>query len=265
MQITRVAWTDTDLFSFGRASGYVPHYDIDKPDEEYRLETDSETGEQWHQFTDEFLNHLRQLPTPADELGEAAGRLCYKSYNRPNPATAKTEGYINNILNQQHFSVLEHASVTYYVQGVSRNLLTELERHRHLSFSVVSQRYVDHSESDTIIPPVFETLDISTRDQLVRDLRDVKTMAAQGYEFIFGTLKDHGIPLKQAREAARSVLPGATATEFLVTGNLRCWREILQKRLSPTADAEIRQLSRLILADLKDYAPATFQDFDEEV
>ena len=76
----------------------------------------------------------------ADLLAEFAGRACYKAWDRKNPATATTEGYLKNILKQGHFSVLEHSSVTFYVEGASRSLLTELTRHRFLSLSVESQR-----------------------------------------------------------------------------------------------------------------------------
>lgn len=66
-----------------------------------------------------------------DTLGEMAGRLCYESWDRPNPATATNAGYLANIIKQQHFSVLEHASATIYLEGVSRTLTHELIRHRH--------------------------------------------------------------------------------------------------------------------------------------
>src|SRR5678809_1358941 len=80
--------------------------------------------------------------TDPDELAEAAGRLCYLSWERPNPDTATNEGYLTNIIAQRHFSVLEHASASFYIDGFTRNFTHELIRHRHLSFSEVSQRYV---------------------------------------------------------------------------------------------------------------------------
>src|SRR5690606_4398350 len=89
-----------------------------------------------------------------DELAEFAGRMCYQSWNRPNPKTATNKGYLDNIIKQCHFSVLEHGSLTLYVEGVSRSLLTELERHRFLSFSVISQRYVSHDPEWIVTPPL---------------------------------------------------------------------------------------------------------------
>src|SRR5699024_7330040 len=89
----------------------------------------------------------------ADDLAEFAGRACYQAFHRPNPATARNEDYLANILRQGHESVLEHASATFYLTGVSRALLTELSRHRHLSFSVRSQRFVDEGQRSIVIPP----------------------------------------------------------------------------------------------------------------
>jgi hypothetical protein len=38
----------------------------------------------------------------------------------------------------------------------------------------------------------------------------------------------------------------------------------LGKRLSPAADAEFREVAKLILAELREIAPSTFQDFTDE-
>ncbi len=41
-----------------------------------------------------------------------------------------------------HYSVFEHVNVTYAISGISRACLAQLSRHRFLSMSVQSQRYV---------------------------------------------------------------------------------------------------------------------------
>ena len=95
----------------------------------------------------------------ADFLAEFAGRNCYQSFDRPNPATRENKDYLKHIIDVGHESVLEHASVTFYIE-TSRSVLTELERHRHLSFSVVSQRYVDPTELGIHWPPVLDQADL---------------------------------------------------------------------------------------------------------
>lgn len=204
--------------------------------------------------------------TDPDELAEAAGRLCYLSWKRPNPDTATNEGYLANIIAQRHFSVLEHASASFYIDGVTRNFTHELIRHRHLSFSEVSQRYVDVSDfSWALHPGLVQWLDTDAETDQGREewLRDIDSTTKEAYERIVKDLVEHhGYKRKEARQAARHVLPSSTETKIIVSGNLRAWREVLEKRLSPAADAEFREVAQKILAELREIAPNTFQDFD---
>lgn len=193
-----------------------------------------------------------------DQLAEFAGRACYESWRRPNPVTGTNATYLEHIIEVGHESVLEHASASFYVTGVSRSLLAELTRHRHLSFSVRSQRYVDESEFKYVFPPAL-TAPMKTSDPS-HQLVEVATVARNAYDILVDRLITAGFERKKAREAARCVLPQATETRFVVTGNMRAWRDVLRKRLHPGADAEIQQLARQILARLVQIAPHTFQD-----
>jgi thymidylate synthase (FAD) len=203
---------------------------------------------------------------PADHLAEFAGRECYKSHHKPNPKTAENAAYLGNILDHGHYSVLEHASVTFYVQHVSRALLLELERHRFLSFSVESQRYVNTEKAhpDPVVPPLFNELkDTDTRRDLNNLLHDHYDASLSQYTYVFNRLREEGYSVKQAREAARAFLPNATPVDFVVTGNIRAWRDVLGKRYSTHADAEIREFASLILGHLREVAPNAVQDIPE--
>jgi thymidylate synthase (FAD) len=197
-------------------------------------------------------------PRDADALAEFAGRLCYRSFNRPNPNTARNEDYLKHIIDQGHFSVLEHASVTFLVRGVSRALLTELTRHRHLSFSVVSQRYVDYAGTDPVIPPAAEGTPAET------SIRHGYADALRRYEWIVEDLMARGLKHKAAREAARAVLPNAAPVDMVVTGNLRALRDMLQKRHHVAADAEIQLFAKKVLEHLREIAPSSVQDIPDE-
>src|ERR1700754_3256171 len=87
-------------------------------------------------------------------LAEFAGRACYQSWKKPNPATATNAGYLRHILEVGHLSVLEHGTVSFYLTGVSRSLTHELIRHRHFSYSQLSQRYVPGRGSVLVEPEV---------------------------------------------------------------------------------------------------------------
>ncbi|HVQ98940.1 MAG TPA: FAD-dependent thymidylate synthase, partial [Mycobacterium sp.] len=89
-------------------------------------------------------------------LVEFAGRACYQSWSKPNPKTATNAGYLRHIIDVGHFSVLEHATVSFYITGISRSCTHELIRHRHFSYSQLSQRYVPDGDSRVVVPPGME-------------------------------------------------------------------------------------------------------------
>jgi thymidylate synthase (FAD) len=66
---------------------------------------------------------------------------------------------------------------------------------------------------------------------------------------------------KRARQTARSVLPNATETKIVVTGNARAWRHFVEMRASGFADTEIRRTAVQVLRLLQAEAPALFGDF----
>jgi thymidylate synthase (FAD) len=191
----------------------------------------------------------------SDLLAEAAGRACYASFHRPNPKTATTETYIQNILELQHHSVLAHGSVTFYIEGVSRSLTHELIRSRFLAFSQLSQRYVDSSEMDWVCPPQYLS-DLISQEILSEMWNDALTR----YDtLVKGTLVG-GASRKRARESARAVLPNMCETKIVVTGNHRAWRDFIAQRNTLAADLEIHRLAGILLEKLTDLAPATYSD-----
>ena len=217
--------------------------------------------------TEEYFDTLGGMKlidyeSDGDILAEFAGRSCYQSFNRPNPKTAKNGDYLANILRQGHESVLEHSSATFYIEGVSRALTHELIRHRHLSYSQLSQRFVDESESEIVVPPALAK-EVSSESGM-NMLDESWFEASSWYKSIVQTLTADGLPRKQAREAARAVLPNMTETKIVVTGNMRAWRDVIKRRYTLAADAEIRKVAGLILEQLREIAPNSFSDIPEE-
>lgn len=194
--------------------------------------------------------------TDTETLMEYAGRQCYKSFHRPNPETSTTQSYLERTLfDQGHWSIAEHASVTLHITGVSRAFLTEITRHRHLSFSVQSQRFVDESDCNVVMPPAIRDTD----DPAVRTAwRYDMTEAVSNYTDHVHLL-DH-LPRKQAREAARSVLPNAVETRMVVTANLRAWYNVIALRTAPGVDAEMVEVMTLVRDHLATIAPTIFKE-----
>ncbi|MCZ2831055.1 FAD-dependent thymidylate synthase [Modestobacter sp. VKM Ac-2986] len=196
-------------------------------------------------------------------LAEFAGRACYQSWSKPNPATATNAGYLRHILEVGHLSVLEHGSVTMYLTGVSRSLSHELIRHRHFSYSQLSQRYVPETDAAVVEPaaiaedPVLHAKFLAATEAAVA----AYTELLEGLEEHLADVPHATLRRKQARQAARAVLPNATETRIVVTGNHRAWRHFIAMRASEHADVEIRELAMACLRELQRVAGNVFSDF----
>lgn len=89
-----------------------------------------------------------------EKLVEVAGRSCYMSFAKPRPGG--NAAYLEHILSVGHGSVLEHSVYNLLITGVSRSFTHELVRHRAgFGYSQLSQRYVDESECEFVIPPEY--------------------------------------------------------------------------------------------------------------
>lgn len=223
----------------------------------YAIETETP-----YKFREELEGE--SFATSIDELAELAGRNCYQSWNRPNAKTASNEAYLSNIISQQHFSVMEHGSVSFYVAGVSRSLLAELTRHRHLSFSVLSQRYVDANSLDRVDPPIIQDLEGINLEDANRTLDLVDRYTIDAYNALVEIFTNQGYERKHAREAARAVLPNMMDTPMVVTGNIRAWRDVLSKRYHVAADREIQEFATEVLKHLRVLAPNSVQDIGDK-
>ena len=200
------------------------------------------------------LMDIQPQSTDAETLVTFAGRSCYESWHRPRPETYHDRDYIERtIFEQQHGSILEHATATLYFTGVSRAFLTELTRHRHLSFSVRSQRFVNEEGANIVIPPAMKDLR-HTKNTLLEKFED----QLHTYRWLVRQNLDNGYTRKQAREAARAILPSMTETKMVVTGNLRAWLEVIERRTAPDADAELQEVMGMARDVLKPLAPSIF-------
>jgi len=208
----------------------------------------------------------------ADMLCEIAGRICYMSFAKPRPGGASA--YFQRIKESGHGSVLEHASWTFLITGISRSLTHELVRHRAgFAFSQLSQRYVDESNTEFIEPDIIAS-DPELHAVWSEAMQHVRNAYIRLYELLEKRLQEpqfshRWLPpdasstdkRKIARQAARSVLPNATETKIVVTANARSWRHFVEQRGSRHADYEIRKLANMIFDILSKDAPHLFSDY----
>src|SRR6059036_3253281 len=196
----------------------------------------------------------------AEALAEMAGRVCYMSYGKGRKTNRE---FLGHIVDVGHGSVLEHGVWSFLVAGVSRSFTHELIRHRHFSYSQLSQRYVDESDSDFIEPDV-----IASDPELhgvwceaVNATRSAYDRLVTGLERRYASEPEKTLRRKLARQAARSVLPNATETKIFVTGNARALRHFIELRGSEHADVEIRKVAVEMLRILMRDSPALFGDY----
>ena len=131
---------------------------------------------------------------------------------------------LDHALASGHESVLEHWSATFAIEGISRACSHQLVRHRIMSASQQSQRYVRmaHSSRD----PFDYVLPDSIRDN--PDARELFDRHMRATAEVYGRLADcYGIPM----EDARYILPNACTTNIVVTMNARELRHFLGLRL----------------------------------
>lgn len=195
-------------------------------------------------------------------LAEFAGRSCYQAWQKNVPATASNAGYLAHVLQVGHLAVLEHASATFYLTGISRALATELTRHRHFSFSALSPRHI--ADRPQVVEPAAVAADpdlheaflagVTAAEQAHRDL-------LAGLAHRYADTEQAGLRRKQLRQAARTLLPGASATTLVMTGNLRAWRQLIGMRAAEHADQEMRTVLIECLRQLRELVPAAFADF----
>ncbi len=154
---------------------------------------------------------------------------------------------IRKLISWGHESVLEFASATFLVEGMSRAAANQLTRHRLASFVQESQRFVNVRDRGLVRPPSFTPAQWEKAMSLHR-----KTLE------LYEKLIEEGVP----KEDARYILPIGTETRLVVSANFREWRHIIRLRGSPAAQWEIRLFARKVLEVLKEHAPTVFGDLE---
>jgi len=197
----------------------------------------------------------------AEALAEMAGRVCYMSYGKGRKTNRE---FLQHIVEVGHGSVLEHGVWSFLFTGVSRSLTHELIRHRHFSYSQLSQRYVNESDSDFVEPEVIAADPAlhAVWCEAVEATRRAYDALVEGLQRRYAEIPDATLRRKLARQAARSVLPNATETKIFVTGNARALRHFIELRGSEHADVEIRKLAVAVLRIMQREAPSLFSDYE---
>ena len=200
---------------------------------------------------------IAHTPNP-EKICALAARTCYSGLEYEDLSALVNEkdqsAFLRRVMASGHLSVLEHASFTFGISGVSRALLAQVTRHRIASFSVQSQRYVSLAEGfGYVIPPRIEALGEEAVKEFEGQMAQMQRWYGEWQEKLGGSGEG-------SNEDARFVLPNACETHITVTMNARELLHFFSLRCCNRAQWEIREMAMEMLRLCKQAAPAIFEN-----
>ena len=216
-----------------------------------------------------YLDDPTALPD-SSQLCKTAGQLCYASFGPRRTTNENAAAYFERLTSAGHGSVLEHASFSFLLYGISRSVTHELVRHRAgVGISQISQRYVSGAVLRFVERPEYQ------RDPELHALFEERAdRAAAEYETMAHHLlerQERGVALldaehktdarKKVQQTARSLLPNETEAPMVFTGNVRALRHIIEMRADEHAESEIRNLAVRLFLCLATTDPILFGDY----
>ena len=192
---------------------------------------------------------LISIPDNLLDIVYTACRTCYSAdgaveiYENHTNDKDKMLSLIKKVISSGHYSTIEHIQLTFAINNISRAATHQLVRHRHMSFSQKSQRYVkEKGEFDYIIPSAIK----ANKELCKKFERFMQDTAALYQEFIQNGIKS---------EDARSILPNATASSIVTSLNLRELIHLANLRLCTRAQLEIRMVVKKMCALVEEKEP----------
>ncbi len=146
-----------------------------------------------------------------------------------------SEKVVQHVINSGHLSTLEHCQVIFEV-NISRKVLAQITRHRHLGFTVQSSRACELNE-------VYSSF--------------THPMVKQGLQNAISAYKQ-AIACDVPFDEASYLLPEGAMCRVIVSGNFRSLLEMLPKRICKRALKEFRQLAIEMWSELNQAVPEIF-------
>lgn len=188
-----------------------------------------------------------------EKIVAQSARLCYSALDiedlRERLSDESIIKLIKKIMRLGHYSVFEHATFTFAIEGISRVTSHQLVRHRLASFSQQSQRYVKMNKKEF---PYIVPKSIAKDEKLTKIFID----AIKELDGIYHILLGQHIEA----EDARYILPQAVTTKMIITANARELLHIFKLRCCNRAQWEIKEVTIKMLGEVKDIAPTIFEN-----
>ena len=145
--------------------------------------------------------------------------------------TEDQQEFIKRAIKVQHDTIIEHITLTFEINWLSRACLQELSRHRHTSLSVESTRH-------TLKKHVFDDAWCKIARQNVR----VEPYVFDSEVIFLRRLFNEGMSNDEAKYYLREYWP----TQLVITLNIRELRHILKLRTNPAALQEFQDLAHAL-------------------
>lgn len=184
------------------------------------------------------MRQVECLKHTSPDLAELAARTCTATTEKCSPTISGAVNFLKGLIDSGHESVIEHLVYTFSIKGVSRALLQELARHRHVSMSVESTRWA--------LKRIMEN-PVSMEDLVLPE--GVPDYAKGKLEFLLNTAKellDRGF----SNDVVKYLMPECIQTNIVLTLNLRELRHIYRLRKDKRALKEFQDLMKDILESL---------------
>lgn len=147
-----------------------------------------------------------------------------------------------------HVSVIEHASFTFSVEGVSRAMTHQLVRHRIASYTQQSQRYVTYDTLEKYVTPPSITRNAEAKKLFDETLEKI----SDTYQKL--------LKMEIPKEDSRFILPNAAKTNIIVTMNARELRHFFNLRCCMRSQWEIREVAIEMFKQAKKATPILFEN-----
>ncbi|PFG28533.1 thymidylate synthase (FAD) [Corynebacterium renale] len=204
--------------------------------------------------------------TTMETMVEFAGRVAHRAVENPEAVPAhmrSQESFVRTVLEMRRTELLEHASATMWIRGLSWAASHTLLKNRAFS---ITQPSLTETEQQATVPET--VLHDDHLDSLVLGAADDAAFAAHE---LTGALNHnrsadtnpvlHNI---RAQQASRLVQPQGMATQIVMTGTLHAWREFCADAEASYNDKEIVALAEKVSDLLHEHAPHVFPNVKDE-
>ena len=187
---------------------------------------------------------------------EKACRTCYRSEGSITEDSYKK--LLKNCITRGHESVLEHEKITVRMYA-DIGVYKDLTRHRIASFSIESTRYCNYGKDKfdneiKFIKPCNIEKGTKHYEKWEKACQDIEKNYLQMAE------------LGATPDQMRMILPHSTASEIVMTANIREWKHILSLRTTNHVHPSVRQIMIPLLIYFQKEMPEIFEsvEYDKE-